>query len=109
MILFLKKVSFIQKLNLKIYIISIPFFLQYIGITETIKQFAKNNMTVLNNIKLQNPILPNSISIYFKSIKGCKDFYNILNNNNEKPTSKTKWEQIYDISVPPQRHLSGAV
>ena len=51
----------------------------------------------MNNLKLQNPILPNSISIYFKSIKGCKDFYNILNNNIEKPTSKAKWEQIYDI------------
>ena len=72
-------------------------FLQYNGITETIKQFAKNNDIVMNNLKLQNPILPNSISIYFKSIKGCKDFYNILNNNIEKPTSKAKWEQIYDI------------
>ena len=72
-------------------------FLQYNGITETIKQFSKDNDIVMNNLKLQNPILPNSISIYFMSIKGCKDFYNILNKNIEKPTSKAKWEQIYDI------------
>ena len=52
----------------------------------------------MNNLKVQNPILPYSISIYFKSIKGCKDFYNILNYNEEKPTSKTKWDQIYNIS-----------
>ena len=50
------------------------------------------------NKKVHNPILPNHISIYYKSIKGCKDFYNVLNKNNECPTSKTKWEQIYNIS-----------
>ena len=29
--------------------------------------------------------------------KGCKEFYNILNKNNDKPTSQSKWENIYDI------------
>ena len=48
---------------------------------------------------MHNPILPNHISIYYKSIKGCNDFYNILNKNDESPTSKQKWEQVYNISI----------
>ena len=33
-----------------------------------------------------------------KPLKGCKDFYKILNKNDESPKSKTKWKQFYNIS-----------
>ena len=32
-----------------------------------------------------------------KNKKGCSDFYNILNKNNDAPTSKSKWERTYNI------------
>ena len=73
-------------------------FLQFNGIIQAINTFARNNEITLNNLKLQNPSLPYTTNIYLKSIKGCKDFYNILNNNEEKTTSKIKWDQIYNFS-----------
>ena len=65
-------------------------FLQFNGIIQTTKTFAQKNNIIMNNKKMHNPILPNHISIYYKSIKGCKDFYNILNKNDESPTSVWK-------------------
>ena len=38
------------------------------------------------------------LNIYLKSKKGCKDFYNLLNKNQEIPSAVLKWEQIYDVS-----------
>ena len=38
-----------------------------------------------------------NIFLLIKSKKGGKDFYNILNNNNDKPTSQPKWENTYNI------------
>ena len=73
-------------------------FLQFNGITQAIKKFAKNSNIIMKNIKSHYPILPSNISIYYKSTKGCKDFYNVLNNNEETPTSKIKWEKSYNIS-----------
>ena len=43
------------------------------------------------------PVLPAHINMYLKSKKGCKDFYNLLNLNEAYPSSKTKWEQKYNI------------
>ena len=47
--------------------------------------------------KLSNPMLPTNISVFLRSAKGSKDLYNILNQNNYTPTSKEKWQEIYDI------------
>ena len=42
-------------------------------------------------------MLPTNISVFLRSTKGSKDLYNILNQNNYTPTSKEKWQEIYDI------------
>ena len=47
--------------------------------------------------KLQYPLLPATVIPFLCSNKGCKDFYETLNRNNEKPTSQNKWINIYDI------------
>ena len=47
--------------------------------------------------KLQYPLLPGTVIPLLCSNKGCKDFYETLNRNNEKPTSQNKWINIYDI------------
>ena len=38
-----------------------------------------------------------NIFLLIKSKKGGKDFYNILNNNNDIPLSQPKWENTYNI------------
>ena len=73
-------------------------FVEFHGIIKAIKLFALKNKINIGNTKLQNPLLPTNIHIYLKSKKGCKDFYNILNKNHEKPAAIVKWEQIYNIS-----------
>ena len=39
--------------------------------------------------KLQQPILPTYLTVFVIPNKGCKGFYNILNKNNDKPTSQS--------------------
>ena len=73
-------------------------FIQLHGITRAIKQYAKSTKIILGSTKLQKPLLPIYLKIYLKSKKGCKDFYNMLNNNQEKPSAVVKWEQIYNVS-----------
>ena len=55
-----------------------------------------SNLTITNN-NIQYPVIPNNISLIVKSKRGTKDFYNILNQNDDIPTSKKKWESIYDL------------
>ena len=43
------------------------------------------------------PFIPINIFLLIKSKKGGKDFYNVLNNNNDKPSSQPKWENTYNI------------
>ena len=47
--------------------------------------------------KLHYPIIPASLVSFMKSRKGGKEFYMILNKNEDKPTSQQKWETIYYI------------
>ena len=42
-------------------------------------------------------MLPTNISVFLRSTKGNNDLYNILNKKNYTPTSKEKWQEIYDI------------
>ena len=72
-------------------------FLQFNGLKAAIKVFAKKlKLDTIRN-KLSNPMLPTNISVFLRSTKGSKDLYNILNQNNYTPTSKKKWQEIYDI------------
>ena len=43
------------------------------------------------------PLLPANIHLLIKSKKGGKDFYTILNQNLNKPTSQHKWNNVYNI------------
>ena len=71
-------------------------FLQYNGIIQAIKKYARNLKVKLNK-KMSYPVIPAHINIYLKSKKGCKDFYNLLNVNDAEPSSKIKWEHEYNI------------
>ena len=73
-------------------------FIEFQGIIQAIKKICKKYNIILGNIKLQNPLLPMYLNIYLKSKKGCKDFYNPLNKNQDIPSAVLKWEQIYDVS-----------
>ena len=73
-------------------------FLQVNGIIRSIKEFLKLKTDIKTfTKKLQQPILPTYLTVFVIPNKGCKEFYNILNKNNDKPTSQSKWENIYDI------------
>jgi hypothetical protein len=71
-------------------------FIQYNGCIQAIKMFLRYNNFQLNK-KYITPIQPPIYSIITKTKKGCHDIYSILNNNNDEPTSKFKWQQIYII------------
>ena len=44
-----------------------------------------------------NSVRPTVISLFYKNDKGFSDFYNILNKNNDVPTSRSKWDITYNI------------
>ena len=72
-------------------------FLQYIGLTKSLNSYK---LTVLKSTgikKITYPVRPTVISLFFKNNKGCSDFYNILNKNNDVPTSKSKLDSTYNI------------
>ena len=88
---FYTELEFVHKYNIK------TNFLQCNGLKAAIKVFAKKlKLDTIRN-KLSNPMLPTNISVFLRSAKGSKDLYNILNQNNYTPTSKEKWQEIYDI------------
>jgi len=72
-------------------------FIEYHSLITVIKKFLKTANYNLNKEKLHGPILPNHVSIILKSKKGTKDFYDIFNQNKEVPTSKIRWEKLYEI------------
>ena len=59
--------------------------------------FRKFNVENMDK-KLQYPLLPATVIPFLCSNKGCKDFYELLNRNNEKKnTSQNTWINIYYI------------
>ena len=64
-------------------------FLQYLGLTASLHTF-KSTIPNTNIIKIITyPIRSSIITLFYKNAKGCCDFYNILNKNNDVPTSKS--------------------
>ena len=87
---------FIHRQNLKKYRVKSN-FIQFHGIRQAIREiFRKSNVENMDK-KLQYPLLPGTVIPLLCSNKGCKDFYETLNRNNENPTSQNKWINIYDI------------
>ena len=72
-------------------------FVQFQGMIQAVKLYARRNDVENFTKKLEYPIIPNTIALFTKSKKGGKIFYIILNKNEEKPTSQSKWENIYNI------------
>ena len=70
-------------------------FLRYQGVIECLRKFKKNRKV---NIKsyIFGPIIPKLISTILKQKKGSQNIYEILNKNNDEPTGKIKWNQIYN-------------
>ena len=62
---------------------------------ECLRKFKKNRKV---NIKsnIFGPIIPKLISTILKQKKGSQNIYEILNKNNDEPTGKIKWNQIYN-------------
>ena len=71
-------------------------FLEYQSVIRPIKQYIKSKHLILNQ-KLQSPFIPNNIEPIIKSKKGTHDLYSILNCNSDEPTSKYRWQTLYDI------------
>ena len=59
--------------------------------------YARTHSIVTFSKKLHMPLLPANIHRLNKSKKGGKDFYTILNQNLDKPTSQHKWNNVYNI------------
>jgi hypothetical protein len=47
---------------------------------------------------LQTPFVPSSLQNIFRSSKGSKDMYTILNKNSSVPTAQRKWNTVFDIN-----------
>ena len=90
---FYSEIEFKNKYNIK------TNFIQYNGLINAIKALLCKSRVILNK-NCTRPIIPPIYSLIIKSKKGCQDMYKILNNNNEQPTSKLKWQQIYVIDEP---------
>ena len=54
-------------------------------------------LLILQKKNLKMPFIPINKFLLIKSKKDGKDFYKILNNNIDKPTSQPKWENTYNI------------
>ena len=72
-------------------------FIQFQGIKQAVKLYGKRYNIRNFTKQLLCPIIPANIALITKSRKGGKDFYTILNRNEDKPTSQAKWENIYSI------------
>ena len=47
---------------------------------------------------LQTPLVLSSLQNIFRSSKGSKDMYTILNDNSSVPTAQRKWNTVFDIN-----------
>lgn len=71
-------------------------FIQYQGVIECIKKLLRDTDGNLNS-GVQGPIIPKVCSTLLKQKKGSQNIYNILNQNKDTPSGKTKWNQLYHI------------
>ena len=72
-------------------------FVQYLGLKRAIVAYARTHNVISFSKKLYMPFLPANIHLLIKSKKGGNDFYTILNQNLDKPTSQHKWNNVYNI------------
>ena len=70
-------------------------FIQFTCVIACITKFMKENSVKIE--KKQGPIFPSLIEVIQKQKKGSQNIYLILNKNDDIPTGKIKWNQIYEI------------
>ena len=73
-------------------------FLQYNGVISFLRQILKLYPYGDKSSNLQTPFVPSSLQNSFRSSKGSKDMYTILNKNSSVPTAQRKWNTVFDIN-----------
>lgn len=68
-------------------------FLTYNGVLAAVKGWLKK-IKINISYKLVGPIQPFNLQIFFKSKKGSKDMYNVLNKYEFRPKAEQKWGTI---------------
>ena len=75
-------------------------YLEYQGLILSIKKYLRSLEIDINNLsKIYGPLQPNTIKIFFKSTKGSKDMYDVLNKDNINLTCETKWSNILNLEL----------
>ena len=73
-------------------------FLQYNGVISSLRQMLKLYPYGDKSSNLQTPFVPSSLQNIFRSSKGSKDMYTILNKNSSVSTAQRKWNTVLDIN-----------
>ena len=73
---------------------SITNFLEYGSIISATKAYLKRITIQDIGRRLEEPLLPLSLSILLKTKKGCRHIYDKMMHNNIKPTSAVKWSEM---------------
>ena len=73
-------------------------FLQYNGVISSLRQMLKLYPYGDKSSNLQIPFVPSSLQNIFRSSKGSKDMYTILNENSSVPTAQRKWNTVFNIN-----------
>ena len=72
-------------------------YIQYIGLTKAVQHYLKQNDKQL--LKNYDTKYPNTIEIFCRSKKGCRDMYNtLILKKKAYPTSETKWNKEIEVT-----------
>ena len=73
-------------------------FLEFLGWVSAVKAYLTKypikESNPVNHINVR-PIRPSLFEILFQSTSGAKPLYNLLNTNNDVPTSQASWESSF--------------
>ena len=70
-------------------------FLEYNGVVSAVKKYL--SLSNFQGKKVQYPVLPSCLEIFFKNVKGTKDFYSVFLRSNIVSTGRKKWNEKLDL------------